>query len=271
VGTTAGAVGTTAGAVGTTAGAAGAAGAMVAAGGSGGAADVAGVPLDTIVGTMGPADPPGVGTWLDGASNILKIQGAMFPFADTTSIMGMMADFTTAGKSCISGTAAKVDVLSAPCMTMMFTAPATDCYGQFWGAAVGLNLNQPTDPITNMGLAALPYDASALKGFSFVIDGAMVPGPTALRFKVEDAAGVEYCTPPTKMITATPAGVPVLFTDLQVKCYAPSPANLTADAVDPVTGKAAKSNLVKIGWAVVTNKTAAIPFNFCVSSLRALM
>jgi hypothetical protein len=254
---------------------AGAAGAMVAAGGSGGSADLpAGVPLDTAAGTMGPADPPGVGTWLDGTTNSLKIQGAMFPYADTTSIMGMMADFTTAGKSCISGTAAKVDKLSAPCAMMMFTPPATDCYGQYWGAAVGLNLNQPTDPITMMGGAAMPYDASALKGFAFVVDGANVPAPASLRFKVSDAAGVEYCTPASKQILS---GVPtsVLFTELQVKCYAvpipPAAPNLTADAVDPNTMKAAKSNLVKIGWAVVTKDTAAIPFNLCVSSLRALM
>ena len=154
-------------------------------GGSGGGGELpAGVPLTATDG------------WVDGMSNKLMIQGAMFEYADPTSLMGMTKDFMGA-KACIKGTAAKVDMASTACTTKMFTPPATDCYGEYWGAAIGLNLNQAIDPTTMMGGMAMPYNASAIKGFAFTITGAMVP--TSLRFKVEDAGG-EFCSPAAKPV-----------------------------------------------------------------------
>jgi len=170
-------------------------------GGTGGGELPSGVPLAATDG------------WVDGMSNTLMVQGAMFEYADPTSLMGMTKDFTGAN-ACIKGTAAKVDMKSTACTTMMFTAPATDCYGEYWGAAIGLNLNQAIDPATTMGGDPMPYDATAIKGFAFNITGAMVP--TSLRFKVEDASG-EFCSPAAKpvklgdnsfMISSRSAGPP---------------------------------------------------------------
>jgi hypothetical protein len=211
------------------------------------------------VGEGVPLDP--MNGWVDGASNTLMIQGAMFPFGDPTSLMGSMpTDFAMSGtETCFSGVAAKVDKTSTPCTTMMFTPPAKDCYGEFWGAAIGMNLNQQIDMTTMKGGDPMPFNASGLKGFAFEIAGTMVPAPTALRFKVEDASG-EFCNIPTKPVKA--GANSFMFEDLIKECWAPK-----ATAANAST---AKAGLLKIAWQVVTNDKGTVPFNFCVSKVRAL-
>jgi hypothetical protein len=213
-------------------------------------------------GTLGEGVPlTPMNGWVP-ADNVLMIQGAMFPFGDETSKMGMMPpDFKESGdKACIMGTAAKVDMLSMPCATKMFTPPATDCYGQFWGAAIGMNLNQMIDMTTMMGGTPAPFNASALTGFAFEISGDGVPGTKDLRFKVENASG-EFCNPATKPVMK---GVNSFkFSDLVKECWKPPTATTP-------TGETAKADLIKIAWQVVTNDKGTVPFNFCVSNVRAL-
>jgi hypothetical protein len=216
------------------------------AGTGGGGGDLpAGVPLT-------PTDG-----WVALDSNTLMVQGAMFEYADPTSLMGLEKDFTGTN-ACIKGTAAKVDMMSTACTTKMFTPPAMDCYGEYWGAAIGLNMNQAIDPATEMGGMAMPYDASAIKGFAFNITGAKVP--TSLRFKVEGPAGAEFCTPATKPVKLGPNTF--MFEDLIKECWAPKMGAATAATT--------KSMVVKIAWQVVTNAMGAVPFDYCVSDLRAL-
>jgi hypothetical protein len=194
--------------------------------------------------------------WVDAASNTLMIQGAMFEYADPTSLMGLMPDFVGT-HACIKGTAAKVDMASMACATKTFTPPATDCYGEYWGAAIGLNLNQPIDPVTEMGADPMPFNASAIKGFSFKISGTAVP--VSLRFKVEDASG-EFCSPktvPVKLGENT-----IMLSQLIKECWKPVATAANADS--------AKSALIKIAWQVVTDTTASIPFDYCVEELRAV-
>jgi hypothetical protein len=193
--------------------------------------------------------------WVDGASNLLKVQGAMFEYADPTSLMGLTKDFMGT-HACIKGTAAKVDMKSTACTTKMFTPPATDCYGEYWGAAIGLNLNQQIDMTTMMGGMPAAYDATAIKGFSFKITGAAVP--TSLRFKAEDASG-EFCTP--KTVPVKSGANTIDLSQLIKECWAPKAGAATADG--------AKKALIKIAWQVVTDATAAIPFDYCVEDLRA--
>jgi hypothetical protein len=211
------------------------------------------------VGEGVPLDP--MNGWVDGASNALMIQGAMFPFGDPTSLMGSAPmDFSMSGaEACFSGTAAKVDMASTACKTMTFTPPAKDCYGEYWGAAIGLNLNQQIDMTTMKGGDPMPFNASSLKGFAFEIAGTMVPAQTALRFKVEDASG-EFCNPATKPVKAGPNSF--MFEDLIKECWKP-----TATAANAST---AKAGVIKIAWQVVTNDKSTVPFNFCVSKVRAL-
>jgi hypothetical protein len=206
------------------------------AGGSGGGTLPEGVPLTATDG------------WVDAMGNALGIQGAMFSYADTTSAMGMTEDFK-GPNACIKGTAAKVDLKCTP------MAPATDCYGQFWGAAIGLNLNQPNDPATMMGGTPMPFDASAIKGFAFEITGAAVP--TSLRFKVENAGG-EFCSPPAKPVKL--GANTFHFSDLMTQCW----------KTGGMSAEGAKSAIIKIAWQVVTNDKSAVPFDYCVANLRAL-
>ena len=215
-------------------------------GGSGTVTPAAGVPLT-------PTDG-----WVDGMSNTLGVQGAMFSYADDTSKMGLVEDFLM-DHACIKGTAAKVDMTSMPCATKMFTPPATDCYGQFWGAAIGLNMNQAIDMTTMMGSEPAAFDASAITGFAFEIAGTMIPAPTAIRFKVENAGG-EYCNPATKPIKA--GENKLLFSELITACWKP--------VAGAATGTTAQKDLKKIAWQVVTNDKSTVPFDFCVKNVRAI-
>jgi len=197
--------------------------------------------------------------WVDGASNVLNIQGALFAASDPTTTMGLSADLL-GPKACMTGTAARVDMASEVCTTKMFPPPATDCYGYFWGAELGLNLNQALDSVTMGGATPKPFNASALKGFAFDIAGDTVPGPASLRFQVETEDQV-FCNPASKKIKV--GSNVVLFSELITRCFAVSEASPTAETV--------KASLIRISWNVVTNASATVPFNFCVSNIRALL
>jgi hypothetical protein len=186
--------------------------------------------------------------WVDGDDNSLGIQGEVFAYADDTTWIGMTEDFT--GSSvCIKGTAAKVDLSCTP------VAPATDCYGTYWGAAIGLNLNQAIDPTSEEPSDPLPFDAATkgVTGFAFEITGEAVP--TSLRFAVEGPSA-EYCT-----TSATPVKVGAnsfSFGKLVTECWTTGGYSPTGD------------DLLKLKWWVVTNAASTVPFDFCVSNVRAL-
>jgi hypothetical protein len=206
------------------------------------------------------------GGWVSNSE--LGIEGVVSGYADPHSAEGMTSNLTapvasTVVNACIKGTAAKVDMLSVPCTTKEFTPPATDCYGEFWGAVIGMNLKQPLDPETGEAVAKpLTFDASALKGFSFEIDGPTVPRPAAFRFKVEAETG-EFCNPATVKIVAGKNRV--LFSQLLDSCF-----RIRTDPPNP-TAETVQSKLIKISWQVVTNANAEVPFDFCVSNVRALL
>jgi len=197
--------------------------------------------------------------WIDGFSNVLAVQGAVFSAADPTSVETMRSDFSGA-HACISGTAARVDLTSLPCTTLMYTPPATDCYGEFWGAMIGMNLNQAIIASSLTAGEPMPFDASALKGFSFELSGSIVPAPRDLRFQVVSASRM-FCNLPT--VKLHPGTNTVLFTDLVERCFAvTAPMNASAVAV--------QSALETLAWQVLTNTTSTLPYDFCVSNIRAL-
>jgi hypothetical protein len=172
-----------------------------------------------------------------------------------------MTTIFTGTNACIQGTAARVDMTSTACATKMFTPPATDCYGEYYGAAIGMNLNQLLDTTTMMADTAMPFDASALRGFAFDLSGSIVPAPKDIRFQVESASDA-FCNLPTvKLHSGTNT---VLFTDLVSRCF-----HVVADPQNP-TAETAQSALVKLAWQVITNTASTVPFDFCVSNIRAL-
>jgi hypothetical protein len=205
--------------------------------------------------------------WIAADSNTLMVQGAVFSFADDFSKKGppeMTSNFM-GSNACIAGVAAKVDKMCTPPAGM-------DCYGVYWGAAIGLNLNQPNvpdpmDPTKMIGGMAMAYDATAIKGFAFEIAGpAGAAGmiPTSLRFKVDDGSTtVEYCTGEETPIKA--GENTVMFDQLRTKCW-----EKKASQMAPMFATAIQSKVVKIAWQVVTKDAAAIPFDFCVNNIRAI-
>ena len=198
----------------------------------------------------------------------LGIQGTVVAVADSHSALDMTSNLTPpVGESvvnaCIAGMAAKVDQLSEVCINHTFTPPATDCWAEFSGVGVEMNLNQGLD--AQMGEAsakALAFDASALQGFAFDLDGATVPGPVSLRFSVESDDGV-FCNVPTVKLHA--GSNAVLFSQLVDRCF-----RITDDPPNP-TAETVQSKLVKLSWRVVPNDSAAVPFDFCISNVRAIL
>jgi len=205
----------------------------------------------------------------------LGIQGSVFVYADPHTALGMTSNLTplldpSLGDACIEGIAAMVDQGSEICATMQFTPPATDCFGEYSGAGVAMSLNQASDPSASFTTPALPFDASALQGFVFDIDGPIVPARASLAFHVETStdfnaasdAGVFCNLPSVKLVAGTNY---VLFSELVDRCFRLSddPANPSAETV--------QSKLTRITWRVRTNDRSPVPFDFCVSNVRALL
>jgi hypothetical protein len=126
---------------------------------------------------------------------------------------------------------------------------------------IGMNLNQSLDVSQSPPTAGSPlaFDASALKGFSFEISGAIMPPPNALRFEVESASGVFCNVPSTKIRRGVNT---VLFSELVSQCFRIVGSNPTAET--------AQSALLKIAWHVVPNTSGQLAYDFCVSNVRAL-
>jgi len=200
----------------------------------------------------------------------LGIQGAVFAFADSHSAVGMTSNLTPpvdarVASACIAGTAAKVDTASDICVNMTFTPPATDCWSEFSGTGVAINLNQAPDaPAGEQSEPALPFDASALRGFAFDLDGDQVPSPSALRVIVEaEGEDSSFCNVSSVKLRA--GSNVVLFSQLVHGCF-----RISDDPPNP-SAETAQAKLLKISWHVVPNSSLPVPFDLCISNVRALL
>lgn len=202
------------------------------------------------------------------ANTELGIQGTVSYDSDkytAASLTSNLAAPVTASVSdaCIKGTAAKVDQLSDACVTQNFTPPAKDCFAEFWGASIEINLNQPIDPDIGRGegSAPVPFDASSLQGFSFDLGGNVVP--LALLFNVFADGDELFCTPISMLPTR--GRNQVFFSHLLEHCFklTTMPPNATAETV--------QSKLLNISWQVRSKSNGPVPFDFCVSNLRAIL
>lgn len=211
--------------------------------------------------------------WIEADANTLGVQGAVFAYADPHTETGdgvgpEMVTVIEGPTACIKGEAFKVDT---KCDTTMLTPPAMDCYGEYWGAAIGFNLNQPKvpdpdNPEEEIGGDPEPFDLSGkVSAFSFKITGATIP--TSLRFSVDSGEGdavTQYCTTSmTKIVPDANGVVTVKLDDLRSECW------LGTAFSDP-QNRADLTKIVKIAWGVVTNDKSAVPFDFCVSEVIAV-
>jgi hypothetical protein len=249
----------------TTSGAAGAAGAV----GAAGTAGTAGDPVDPVVYDEVPL------SLSEGriTSAQLGIEGTAYSESDVHSAPSVTSNLMqpidpSLASACIRGATAKIDRASNECLTMMFTAPATDCFGEYWGVAIRMNLQQPIDPNTGEGAATpLPFDASALEGFAFDLAGPALPPSLALSFEVDSDVNAtpgegQYCSQgQVKLVMGTNR---VRFSQLLNRCFR------RGDPPNP-SAETAQSKLIRMSWHVLTNTEAAVPFDFCVSNVRALL
>jgi hypothetical protein len=240
-----------AGTGGTAAAVAGAGGAPAAAGGA--PAGNGDIPIGT-----GLAITPGVDGWVAGSSNGLGIQGAFFAASDATGDSGTPTgtgttitfdSMTTPGTVCVSG--------NLPAIPPDPTGTeGAFLYTTHWGGLVGLNLRQVI-PAGGMALPASGWPqqspAGRVTGFTYTVTpngGAVLPH---LRFTVDfvGRAGDSYCQ--------DPAGPSASFATVKQACWAAG----GVAAVPPT------SDLLTVQWSIIPSETAATPFNFCVSNVRA--
>lgn len=202
--------------------------------------------------------------WLENAE--LGLRGAVFAESDTHTAQSFTSHLGGAdgmvASACIQGTAARVDMTSEPCVNQTFTAPATDCFGEYWGAAIGMYLNQARDADSAEAGASMVFDGSRLKGFAFELDGSSVPRPGYLRFQIETEDRL-FCNLRTVKIVR--GENQLLFDELEEDCflYPTDPPRPTVDSV--------QSDLLKISWHVLTNTESTVPFDLCVSNVRAIL
>jgi hypothetical protein len=163
----------------------------------------------------------------------------------------------TGGSMCTTGTVAKV-IMSA-------TATSPD-YSDIWGAGVGFDMNNAGTDDGGTG-GKLPYDATAagVTGFSFHIDmpptgGQMrVEFPTAAAIGTTDINSAYWGGATANLSPFTKGGdYTVKFSEVGGPMYLTSPMPF-----DP-------TKILSMQFHVVSNTSSTIPFNYCISNVKAL-
>ena len=252
--------GGTGGAAGTTGGTGGSAGTGVA--GGGGSAGTGGAGGNA--GTTGTAGTGGsssgtslafTGGVVIAGSNSIGVTGGLYTFKDSAgstispNCQGgtCFSTLNGAGPFCVSGTNAQVG----------YNAQLMPDYGTYWGSAVAVDLNNPT----NTANAQLDYKASDynVKGFQFGFTN-NATSTVRLTFKVRDLSNnnlVDYCLNLPTTATST-----IHFSDAKLNCYDSVPG--------PALGAATADHVVGLQWQVWASLDGPVPFNFCISNITAL-
>lgn len=178
--------------------------------------------------------------WVSRSSNCAGIQGLFWTASDSHSTITPAESADIAEPACVQGTLAQ----------------AVDAdFDTFWGAALGITLNQPA-PSTER----LVYDATAagVSGFRFVISGEEPAPAGRLRFNVIDEDDQNYCVP---LVSAgsTSGHYEISFDQLRRDCW---DADSTA-LVDP-------SRILVAQFSLVTSAEESTPFSFCVESVGVI-
>jgi hypothetical protein len=235
------------------------------------------------------APPAGAGTGTDlipnadgfvfANTNGLGIQGAFFTAADTGGSTIAPAAFTGTvvnGDVCVSGTAAAIPPNPAEDPTVVGDE---FLYSQAWGTIVGLNLSQPNDATTGapsmtpVAFKRAVAGMGTLAGFTFTLTPGpagtvppTIPPAASIRFKTTfpaapggtTASTTEFCLPLT---LATPTG----------NTYTATINSQTAECWNAGGMPFNNTELLSLQLQIVTNTTAPVPFNFCVSDLKAVV
>ena len=178
---------------------------------------------------------PGADTqsaWIDGGSNCVGIQGALYPSVD--EVGSSLTITETDGQVCVSGTATRV---------------LSGNFDDYWGARLVVQLN-------NDGTGAVgSYDAVAhgVNGFEFTLSGGTIPEelrPVLFNF----GSATQYCK---RVCASGPQSI--LLDEAIANCW---------EGVSTATPTG--SSLERIEFLIPSNETANVPFNFCISGLTAI-
>jgi len=188
-------------------------------------------------------------------SNTFGIAGPIYTFSDgagstitpncTTDTC--FSDLNGPGAACVSGTGVTVGLNSA----------GTDYdYSTYWGAAMQLDLNNPT--YAAMAQQAYVASAHGVTGFQFTFQN-KASSTVRLVYKIRDTSSntvVDYCL---DLKTATSV---IHFSDVHQSCYLSPPG--------PALTPALADHLEEISWQVPTTPAGPTAFSFCVANLTPL-
>lgn len=259
---TSGTAGTTGGA-GTTgsAGTSGSAGATGTAGTSGTAGTTGAAGRGGTTGTAGTGGASSGATLsftagvVTAGSNSIGVTGGVYSFKDSAgstispNCQGgtCFSSLNGAGPFCVSGTNVQIG----------YDAQLNPDYATYWGAAVAIDLNNPT----NTANAQLDYKASDynVKGFQFTFTN-NATSTVRLTFKVRDLSTnglADYCLDLPTTATST-----IHFSDAKLNCYAGTPG--------PALSGATADHVVGLQWQVPSSLAGAVAFNFCIGDITAI-
>jgi hypothetical protein len=116
-------------------------------------------------------------------------------------------------------------------------------YTAYWGAAVGINLNQPT----NQPAKAYDADRNGVEGFYFELMGTSVPPSTRLRAQLIDMNGANFCH------AGVGAGESLLLGEFKQDCFATTPGS-------PPN----RAQLSSVAVAITAADAAPLSYSLCV-------
>lgn len=235
-------------------------------GGTGGA-PAAGTGLDLV------PDPNG---FVFANTNALGIQGAFYTAADTGGSTILPATFTgtiTNGDVCVNGTAAAI-----PPNPAEDPAVAGDefLYSQTWGTILGLNLLQPNDAATGApSMVAQPFNRAVagqgtLAGFTFTLTGTQIPPAASIRFKTTFPSAAGSTTASTQEFCLALSAAQPAPNAAGGTTYTATINSQTAECWNPGGVAFSNAQLLSLQLQIVTSTTAATPFNFCLTDLKAI-
>jgi hypothetical protein len=178
--------------------------------------------------------------WVSRDSNCAGIQGLYWTVSDTYSTITPAESADISMPACLQGTLAQA---------------VDGDFDTYWGASLGLTLNQP-GPTTER----LVYDATAagVSGFRFVISGDNPPAPGRLRFSIIAADEQIYCVPLASG-SSTNGRYEISFDQLRRSCW-------DTDSTTPLD----PSRILVAQFSLVTSSADAPSYSFCIESVNVI-
>lgn len=201
--------------------------------------------------------------WVQGDTNAFGIQGPWYSYndcmnAEPAGLPCTVPEASMTGPDTKPGwTADAMKICTKGVAPQVINDPATGmpAYSLQWGAGIALDLNSTGGEMAVKN--DFDADAAGVKGFQFdIMTNTTPPQPADVRVNIKTKATGDNSHFVTAILPA--ANFTVMFTDALQGSWVTSPSALTTNAIE------------SIQFQVYTNATAAKPFDFCVSNMRAV-